>query len=185
MASLWGSRKQEIKRSQQLWSLCGPHFHLRMARGSFFFCVTQRIRNGKGGWGVPPPTHKTAMAVPLTLQRCVGHNPKDTNQRPEPQSDHERAQMGEGVEVSKQANSDKNITYGRLITPLTTRSSNTLSNAAESDPPASMMGYNISNSSPNRSETRLPSRALIQFLFPRTVLISPISGVFVFGCRVG
>ena len=55
-----------------------------------------------------------------------------------------------------------------------TNNSKTLSNAAESDPPSSMMGNNLSISSPNNLDFITPSLALIQFLLPLKVLISPL-----------
>ena len=64
---------------------------------------------------------------------------------------------------------------GRESTPLMVSISSTLSKAAESEPPSSTMGYRSSSSSPKTSDCMTPSRARIQFLLPRSVLISPTS----------
>ena len=53
-------------------------------------------------------------------------------------------------------------------------SSNTWSNASESEVPGATSGRQRSRSSPNRSDSRIASRACIQLMFPASVLISPL-----------
>ncbi len=58
--------------------------------------------------------------------------------------------------------------------PVSTSISSTLSNMAESLPASSMMGRILRMSSPNSSEANMLSRACIQLMLPRSVLISPL-----------
>lgn len=67
-------------------------------------------------------------------------------------------------------------------TPLTVNSSRTLSNAAESLPPGSTIGYSNSRSSPNFCDCMLPSLDRAHALLPRTVLISPLWAAQRIGC---
>ena len=61
-------------------------------------------------------------------------------------------------------------------------SSRTLSNVAESEPPARTTGRIFGRSSPNSSEASCDSRARIQFTLPRSVLISPLWAIIRYGC---
>ena len=58
--------------------------------------------------------------------------------------------------------------------PASTSSSSTLSSVAESEPPSWTTGNTFTRSSPKSSEASWDSRARIQLMFPRTVLISPL-----------
>ena len=65
------------------------------------------------------------------------------------------------------------ITCGRLR-PESVSSSTALSSMAESLPPAVMIGSSFLMSSPNRGDASTDCRAYIQFMLPRSVLISPL-----------
>ncbi len=58
--------------------------------------------------------------------------------------------------------------------PASTSSSSTLSKFAVSEPPGRTTGSTLARSSPKRSDASCDSRARIQLMFPRTVLISPL-----------
>ena len=58
--------------------------------------------------------------------------------------------------------------------PASTRSSSVLSNIAESLPLGLTMGRIFFTSSPNTSDSNSASRAFIQLMLPRRVLISPL-----------
>ncbi|MNC95183.1 hypothetical protein D3C83_122380 [compost metagenome] len=58
--------------------------------------------------------------------------------------------------------------------PARTRSSRVLSNIAESEPLGLMMGRILAMSSPKASDSKRASRACIQLMLPRRVLISPL-----------
>ena len=58
--------------------------------------------------------------------------------------------------------------------PPSESNSTALSSAAESLPPGWMMGKMRSISSPNAGDLSTDWRACIQFMLPRTVLISPL-----------
>ena len=60
-----------------------------------------------------------------------------------------------------------------LELPALTKNSRTLSTDPESEASASTTGYSFDRFVPNLAEAMIPSRALIQFTFPRRVLISP------------
>ena len=72
------------------------------------------------------------------------------------------------------------IACGRLR-PASTSSSRTLSNVAESLPPGRTTGSTFCRSSPNSSEASCDSRARIQLMFPRSVLISPLWAIIRYG----
>ena len=55
-----------------------------------------------------------------------------------------------------------------------TRNSSTLSKLAVSLPPGRMTGSTLPRSSPNTLDWSRPSRARIQLMLPRSVLISPL-----------
>uniref|UniRef100_A0A0A9ERY2 Uncharacterized protein n=1 Tax=Arundo donax TaxID=35708 RepID=A0A0A9ERY2_ARUDO len=77
------------------------------------------------------------------------------------------------------------ITASGRLRPPRTRSSRTLSNAPESEEVASTIGRSIDSSSfvrPSFSLSMRPSRAVIQFLFPLRVLISPLWPKTRIGC---
>ena len=65
------------------------------------------------------------------------------------------------------------ITCGKLR-PASVSSSTALSSIAESLPPAVMIGNSFLMSSPNSGDASTDCRAYIQFIFPRSVLISPL-----------
>ena len=65
------------------------------------------------------------------------------------------------------------ITCG-MLRPANASSSTALSSMAESLPPAVMMGISFLMSSPNNGDASTDCRAYIQFIFPRSVLISPL-----------
>ena len=58
--------------------------------------------------------------------------------------------------------------------PVMTRNSSTLSKVAVSLPPSRMIGRIFSRSSPSTSDCSSASRAFIQLMLPRSVLISPL-----------
>ena len=58
--------------------------------------------------------------------------------------------------------------------PVITRNSSTLSKIAVSLPPSRMIGRIFFKSSPKTSDASSPSRARIQLMLPRRVLISPL-----------
>ena len=58
--------------------------------------------------------------------------------------------------------------------PDITRNSSTLSKVAVSLPPGRMTGRSFCRSSPKTLERSSPSRACIQLMLPRSVLISPL-----------
>jgi hypothetical protein len=72
---------------------------------------------------------------------------------------------GSGIIISTACGSDR---------PAMTRNSSTLSNVAVSLPPSRMTGSTFFRSSANRSDWSSPSRARIQLMLPRSVLISPL-----------
>ncbi len=59
-----------------------------------------------------------------------------------------------------------------------TRNSSTLSKVAESDSPSRVTGRTFHSSSPKREERQSASRARIQLMFPRRVLISPLWAMY-------
>ncbi len=58
--------------------------------------------------------------------------------------------------------------------PAMTSSSRTLSNVAVSLPPSRMIGRSFRKSAPNSGDCSRLSRACIQLMLPRSVLISPL-----------
>jgi hypothetical protein len=58
--------------------------------------------------------------------------------------------------------------------PFITRNSSTLSNVAESDRPSRVTGRTFFRSSPSAAYRHSASRAFIQLMLPRRVLISPL-----------
>ena len=66
------------------------------------------------------------------------------------------------------------MTASWRVRPVSRRNSSTLSKLPESEQSGSTTGKASGRSSPNRSLSRTPSRACIQFMFPRSVLISPL-----------
>ncbi len=66
--------------------------------------------------------------------------------------------------------------------PESTMSSSTLSNIEESEPFGLMMGVIFLMSSPNTGDWNSASRARIQLMFPRSVLISPLCAMQRYGC---
>ena len=62
------------------------------------------------------------------------------------------------------------------------RISKTASNAPESDVPSGITGFTSSTWPPNASDTMRISWLFIQFLLPRTVLISPLCAIIRKGC---
>ena len=58
--------------------------------------------------------------------------------------------------------------------PVIVRNSSTLSNMAVSLPPSRITGSTFFRSSPSSSLSSSPSRARIQLMLPRSVLISPL-----------
>ena len=58
--------------------------------------------------------------------------------------------------------------------PVITRNSRTLSKVAVSLPPSRMTGRIFCKSSPSTADRSSPSRARIQLMLPRRVLISPL-----------
>ena len=66
--------------------------------------------------------------------------------------------------------------------PESTMSSSTLSNIEESEPFGLMMGVIFLMSSPNTGDWNSASRARIQLMLPRSVLISPLCAMQRYGC---
>jgi len=66
------------------------------------------------------------------------------------------------------------MTASCSVRPVISRNSSALSNVPESEQSGSMMGKSFFSSGPNRSLCSTPSRACIQLMFPRSVLISPL-----------
>jgi hypothetical protein len=58
--------------------------------------------------------------------------------------------------------------------PFMTRNSSTLSKVAESERASRVTGRTLARSAPSRSDWQRASRARIQLMFPRSVLISPL-----------
>ena len=69
------------------------------------------------------------------------------------------------------------IAWGRER-PLMTRNSRTLSKVAESDSPSRVTGSTFHSSSPKTLERHSASRARIQLMLPRSVLISPLCATY-------
>src|SRR5687767_821611 len=65
------------------------------------------------------------------------------------------------------------------------RNSSTLSKQAESDPPSITIGNNFFKSSSKSSDLQSASRARIQLILPRSVLISPLCATKRNGCASG
>ena len=72
---------------------------------------------------------------------------------------------GSGIIISMACGSDR---------PAITSSSSTLSKMALSLPPSRMIGRIFFRSSPSASDCSSASRAFIQLMLPRSVLISPL-----------
>ena len=72
------------------------------------------------------------------------------------------------------------IACGRLR-PASTSSSSTLSKVAESLPPGRTIGRTFWRSSPKSSDASWDSRARIQLMLPRSVLISPLWAIIRYG----
>ena len=70
------------------------------------------------------------------------------------------------------------------VRPDMRRNSKTLSNDPESEKSGSTIGKRSLMSSPKRSLAATPSRAIIQFLLPRRVLISPLWLMNLLGCAL-
>ena len=68
------------------------------------------------------------------------------------------------------------------LRPARTKTSNTASNAAESDDPPGMIGLISSAISPNAEEAMRISWLFIQFTLPFSVLISPLCANMRNGC---
>ncbi len=66
------------------------------------------------------------------------------------------------------------MTASWRVRPESSRNSSTLSKLPESEQSGSTTGKASGKSSPKRSLSRTPSRACIQFMLPRNVLISPL-----------
>ncbi len=66
-----------------------------------------------------------------------------------------------------------------------TRNSSTLSKTAESQPPSITIGTIFLRSSPSSAERHSASRACIQLMLPRSVLISPLWAMKRYGCASG
>ena len=66
--------------------------------------------------------------------------------------------------------------------PARTSTSNTLSSAAESEPPGWMIGFTSASASPNASEAMRISWLFIQLTLPFSVLISPLCASMRNGC---
>ena len=66
-----------------------------------------------------------------------------------------------------------------------TRNSSTLSKTAESLPPSTTIGTIFLRSSPRTAEWHRASRARIQLMLPRRVLISPLWAMKRYGCASG
>ena len=69
--------------------------------------------------------------------------------------------------------------------PAITRNSSTLSKTAESLPPSTTTGMIFLRSSPSTEERQIASRACIQLMFPRSVLISPLWAIIRYGWARG
>ena len=69
--------------------------------------------------------------------------------------------------------------------PFMTRNSSTLSKVAVSLSPSRVTGSTLRRSSPRASERHSASRARIQLMLPRSVLISPLCATYRYGCASG
>ena len=74
------------------------------------------------------------------------------------------------------------ITACGIERPESTMSSSTLSNIEESEPFGFTMGGIFLMSSPNTGDWNSASRARIQLMLPRSVLISPLCAMQRYGC---
>ena len=69
--------------------------------------------------------------------------------------------------------------------PVITRNSSTLSNVAVSLPPSRIIGRIFARSAASSGDWSSPSRARIQLMFPRSVLISPLCAMYRYGWASG
>ncbi len=74
------------------------------------------------------------------------------------------------------------MTASCSVRPFMSRNSSTLSKTPESELSGSTTGNSSPSRSPKCSDFAMPSRAFIQFMLPRSVLISPLWDMKRFGC---